>query len=74
MSATLSAEEILSLTRYKRPADQLRELHLQGFYRARLAKVTGEVILERPHYDAVSSGIGGAANDHHQPKLRKARR
>jgi hypothetical protein len=54
---TLLKAEIERLTGYKRPADQLRELHRQGFWRARRAKVTGEVVLERPHYDEVSRGL-----------------
>lgn len=65
MDDTLSAEQIQRITGYKRPCDQLRELHLQGFYRARRAKVTGEVILERPHYDAVAGG--------HQPDTQPGR-
>lgn len=75
MSTILPAEEIQRITGYKRPADQLRELKLQGFYRARLAKVTGEVILERPHYDAVASGLGQAANrpQVRTPQLRAAK-
>lgn len=72
MSDTLSPEEVRRIAGgYKRPGDQLRELHRLGFWRARLAKVTNEVILERPHYDAVSQGAGGAANDAGRPKLRK---
>jgi hypothetical protein len=73
MSVTLSAEEIERLTGgYKRPADQLRELHRQGFYRARRGRVTGEVILERAHVEAVAAGnaavpLGAARN---QPRLR----
>lgn len=59
---------------YKRPADQLRELHRRGFWRAYRSKLTGKVVLERPHYDAVCRGIGQAANDAHQPKLRKPKR
>lgn len=74
MSDTLPPDEIQRLTGYKRPADQLRELKAQGFYRARLAKVTGEVVLERPHYHAVCQGVGGAANDASRPKVRKAQR
>lgn len=74
MTDTLPSEEIQRLTGYKRAADQLRELHLQGFYRARLARVTGEVVLERPHYDAICRGVGGAANDAHRPKVRKVAR
>lgn len=71
MSDLLPAEEIQRMTGYKRPGDQLSELHRQGFYRARRAKVTGEIILERPHYDAVCAGGGQSANDSDRPKLRK---
>lgn len=54
---TLSREEIQRLTGgYKRASDQLAELHRQGFFRARLGRVTGQVILERAHYDAVCAG------------------
>jgi hypothetical protein len=54
---TLSAEEISALAGgYRRPSDQLRELHRQGFYRARLGVVNKQVILERAHYDAVCAG------------------
>lgn len=74
MSVVLTQDEIHSLTGYKRPGDQLRELKRQGFYRARIGRVTGEVILERPHYDAVCIGAGTAANDAHRPKLRKHQR
>ena len=55
---------------YKRPADQLKELHRQGFYRARRARVSGRIVLERAHYEAVCSG-----QERHQkptPKLRMA--
>lgn len=73
MGDTLPADEIQRMTGYKRPADQLRELHRQGFYRARRAKVTGEVILERPHYDAVAMGLQpGARPQVRAPRLRIA--
>lgn len=62
----LTELEIRRLTGYKRPADQLRELHRQGFHRARIAMVTRDVILERAHYTAVCSG-GQKANT---PKVR----
>lgn len=52
-SLILSAEEIQTVTRYRQPAAQLRELHRQGFWRARRSRATGEVILERAHYEAV---------------------
>lgn len=71
-SLTLSPEELQLLTGYKRPADQLRELQRQGFYRARRGSVTGEVICERAHVEAVAAGaaavpLGSARN---RPKLR----
>lgn len=73
MSDTLPADEIQRMTGYKRPADQLRELHRQGFYRARRAKVTGEVILERPHYDSVCAGLQpGTRPQVRAPRLRIA--
>jgi hypothetical protein len=69
---TLPTEAIERLTGYKRPADQLKELHRLGFYRARRAKVTGEIVLERPHYDAVCAGQqGGQAA--HRPQVRSPR-
>jgi hypothetical protein len=71
VSDILPAAEIQRLTGYKRPSDQLRELHRQGFYRARRAKVTGEVILERPHYDAVAAGLQPRTSGR-QPKLHLA--
>lgn len=67
---TLPAEAIERLTGYKRPADQLRELHRQGFWRARLAKVTRQVVLERPHYDAVAAGLQPGAQPASRPKVR----
>lgn len=51
---------------YVRPADQLRELHARGFTRAYRSKVSGKVVLERAHYDAVTRGqygAPGAANE-----------
>ena len=67
MSAILSSEELVSLTGYRRPADQLAELHRQGFFRARRSPSDGSVILERPHYDAVCSG---AAKPAQEPRVR----
>jgi hypothetical protein len=70
MSESLPAEAIERLTGYKRPADQIRELHRQGFWRARRAKVTGEVVLERPHYDAVASGMERVTQQPRRPTVR----
>lgn len=47
---------------YVQPAKQLAELQRQGFYRARRAR-TGEVILERAHYDAICAGGRQPANE-----------
>jgi len=66
-SATLDAEEIISITGYRRPSAQLAELQRQGFYRARRARFDGAVILERPHYDAICAGAALPGNE---PRLR----
>jgi hypothetical protein len=69
----LSAQEVQQLAGgYKRPGDQLRELHRQGFHRARLGRVTGQVILERAHYDAICAGAVQAGSE--RPRLRPALR
>jgi len=51
-TSVLTLEELLAITGYRRPGDQLRELHRQGFHRARRSRVSGRIILERPHFDA----------------------
>lgn len=55
MTIILTSDELAGVTGYRTPKRQLEELHRQGFYRARIA-VTGNVILERAHYDAVCAG------------------
>jgi hypothetical protein len=74
MNDTLPADAIERLTGYsrRRPSLQLLELHRQGFWRARRARVTGEVILERPHYDAIASGQerSSTAAPTRRPKVR----
>jgi len=61
---TLSPEEVQTVAGgYKRPRDQLTELHRRGFYRARIGRITGQVILERAHYDAICTGAAQAGND-----------
>jgi hypothetical protein len=52
----LSAEELRALTGYRVPSKQLQELRRQGFWRARRSPMTGRVILERSHYEAVTRG------------------
>lgn len=67
---TLSETELRALTGgYKRPCDQLPELHRLGFYRARVSRITGRVVLERAHYDAISGGQQQAPKVR-QPQLR----
>lgn len=57
LDAIISAAEIERITGgYKQPAAQLAELHRQGFYRARRSRLTGAVILERAHYEAICAG------------------
>lgn len=56
----LSPNEVAQITGYRRHAQQLEELHRQGFWRARRAPVTGRVILERAHYEAVCAGMTGS--------------
>lgn len=57
----LDDAEVQKLTGYKRHAQQLAELHRLGFWRARRAPVTGRVILERAHYEAVCAGEAAPA-------------
>jgi hypothetical protein len=56
VTITLSPAELEAITGYQQQARQLAELKRQGFWRARRSRVTGEVILERAHYDAVAQG------------------
>lgn len=70
----LSDDEIVTLTGYRQPARQLEELHRQGFYRARRRAMSGAVVLERAHYEAVC-GIDKKAAEApraRQPQLRPA--
>ena len=55
MTIILTSEELAGVTGYRTSKRQLEELHRQGFYRARIS-ATGNVILERAHYDAVCAG------------------
>lgn len=70
---TLTEQEIVRLSGgYTRQHEQLRELHKLGYYRARRGMVTGEVILERAHVEAVASGLAPANESQlrNRPKLR----
>ena len=73
MTLTLSTDELHALTGYRRGADQLRELHRLGFWRARRSPTTGAVILEREHYAAVvAGGDAKPARQSPTPRLRLA--
>ena len=53
-SLNLTPEEVQEASGgYQRPADQLKHLHARGFTRAFKSGLTGRVVLERGHYDAV---------------------
>ncbi|CAB4159214.1 Domain of unknown function DUF4224 [uncultured Caudovirales phage] len=68
---TLSEEEIRRLTGgYKQPARQLAALHDLGYARARRSELTGRVVLERAHYEAVASGSAAAKSSTRTPQLR----
>ena len=71
LPATLSEDEIYALTRATQPAAQLRRLVAAGFARARIER--GHVVLERPHYIAVSGGNATEA-DKPRPTIRKVGR
>jgi hypothetical protein len=64
----LTEAELEALTGYRRPHEQLAELHQQGFSRARRNRL-GRVVLERAHYDAVCAGAKQPA----KPKVRLMR-
>lgn len=69
-SIVLSAAELVRLTGYRRPGDQLAELLRRGFNRARRSRCTGDVILERAHYDAVcAGGLRGLPAAEERPKV-----
>lgn len=67
--ATIDHEQIVRITGYRQPSKQLDALHRLGFWRARRCPVTGRVILERPHYEAVCTG-GDRKPSQDQPRLR----
>lgn len=67
---TLTPDELLELTGYRRPSAQLSELLRRGFHRARISRISGRVILERAHYDSVCAGQVAP----HAPRLRPSLR
>jgi hypothetical protein len=66
---TLTDDEVQELTGgLSQPAAQLRRLRELGYYRAWRSKVTGRVVLERAHAEAVQAGR--ATMQPPAPKLR----
>jgi hypothetical protein len=53
----LTPDEVRHLSGgYTQPASQLKALHRLGYWRAHRSKVTGAVVVERAHQDAVARG------------------
>lgn len=59
-SAILNEKELEEITGYASPNQQLNVLHQRGFLRAFRSR-KGNVILERPHYQAVCRGQYGSS-------------
>lgn len=57
-TATLTERELIEITGYSSPNQQLDVLHKRGFIRAFRSR-KGNVILERPHYQSVCRGEFG---------------
>jgi len=53
-SITLTENELVALTGYAKPGKQLSVLHQRGFTRAFVGKAG--LVLERSHYEAISTG------------------
>lgn len=69
----LGEDEIAELTGYQQPAKQLAELHRLGFWRARRRAISGRVVLERAHYEAVCGAEATRkAPAEREPRLRLA--
>jgi Domain of unknown function (DUF4224) len=69
---TLTPDELVTLTGYRRAHEQLAELQRQGFHRARRSLATGAVILERAHFEAVCRGEHAERPKVRPPRLRGA--
>lgn len=60
-SAILSEKELMEITGYSSPNQQLNVLHQRGFVRAFRSR-HGNVVLERPHFQAVCRGQYGSSD------------
>jgi hypothetical protein len=70
---TLTLAELVLITGYQRAGDQVRELHRQGYSRARRSPTTGDVILERAHFEAVCRGHQAEARPKVRPPVLRGR-
>ncbi len=72
---TVPPDELVEITGCVQAAAQLRELHRQGFWRARRLAMSGKVVLERAHYEAVCAGqtVPGKRRAEPEAKLRSQR-
>lgn len=69
---TLTPNELQALTGYRRHAEQLRELHRRGYWRA-CRSITGAVVLTRAHFEAIERGEDKQAPQQRPaPRLRQA--
>lgn len=62
----LDPKELADLVGTNRKADQIEQLHRDGFVRARLDR-RGNVLVERAHYEAVCNGTYGRVSDQQPP-------
>lgn len=70
----MTRDELQELTGHQQPRRQLKRLHADGFWRARL--VGGRVVMERAHYQAVCQGAVAPdekARNTARPRVREAR-
>ena len=71
---TLTDDELAEVTGYRQPAAQHRALLERGFWLARRSALTGRVILDRAHYEAVCRGAeltpGHGSHQRRKPQLR----
>lgn len=74
MPITLTEDELIAVTGYRQPAAQLAALQARGFWLARKSTITGRVILDRAHYEAVCQGAAQTADTapRRRPTLRAA--
>lgn len=74
-SLTLSEKEVIELADgYKQADKQLAALLAAGYTRARRSKLTGRVVLERAHAEAVAAGKRSTDEAQNDPQPNWGRR